>query len=137
MSDEAHEGLVLRQIAPDAWVPAEMFGLPPGCEYQILMPDRGDQHMAIICRFPPGYLEPEHTHADTTHWGVVIEGEMHVNGLILRPGDYHYAPPNVPHGPFYYPVGCTVFGTVVGPSILHEYRPEAAEIDPSLVEVRK
>lgn len=130
-------GLVLTHLEDDSWVPAEMFGLPPGCEYQIFMPDAGDQHMAIMCRFPPGYLEPEHVHTDTAHWGVIIDGEMHVDGKILRKGDYHYAAPNIVHGPFYYPKGCIVFGTVFGPSILHLYEPEAARVDPKQVEVHE
>ncbi len=40
---------------------------------------------------------------------VVIEGEQHVAGKVLKKGDFHYAPPNTPHGPFAYPKGGIVF----------------------------
>jgi quercetin dioxygenase-like cupin family protein len=135
-----HTELITVLVDDEPWVPAELFGLPEGCEYRIFKEDQGDGQMAIMCRFPPGYLEPRHQH-ESEHWGIVVDGEMHVDGKILRRGDFHHAPANVPHGPFYYPKGCTVFGTTrgseKGASILHVFRPEDAEIDPSEVEVRE
>ena len=133
-----HTELVIIHADDEPWVPAELFGLPEGCEYRIFKPDEGDGQMAIMCRFPPGYLEPRHEH-ESEHWGIIVEGEMHIDGHILRVGDYHHAPANIPHGPFYYPKGCTVFGTSraseAGSSILHVYDQKDAEIDPSTVEV--
>ena len=94
--------------------------------------------MAIMCRFPAGYLEPRHQH-ESGHWGIIVDEEMHVDGTILRPGDFHHAPANVPQGPFYYPIGCTIFGTSCGSeqgaSMLHEYDDDDAGVDPRTVEV--
>ncbi len=126
--------LIIKHVGDEPWVPAKEFGLPDGCEYRIYNDKDEDELTTMLVRFPTGYLEPEHEH-DSDHWGVIVDGEMHVDGEILRRGDFHHAPRNVPHGPFYYPVGCTVFGTLRGPSILHEYEPAAAEIDPGTVEV--
>ncbi|WP_375481079.1 cupin domain-containing protein [uncultured Jatrophihabitans sp.] len=119
------------------WVPAEMFALPEGCEYKIFKDDGGDGLRAVMVRFPPGYVEPEHQHA-MEHWGIVIEGEMHVDGKKLGPGDFHFAPANVLHGPFYYPKGCIVFGTTHSfqpDGMRHDYTAEAAQADPRDIEV--
>ena len=135
-----HTTLVVKHVEDHPWVPAEQFGLPEGCEYRIFKDDEGDGERAVMVRFPPGYLEPRHQH-ESEHWGIVVDGEMHVDGHILRKGDFHHAPANIPHGPFFYPKGCIVFGTTRasarGGSILHVYEPEDAQIDPSEVEVRE
>jgi len=137
---QMHTELIVTHVDDMPWVPAERFGLPEGCEYRILKDDTGDGEMALMARFPAGYLEPRHQH-EVEHWGIVVEGEMHVDGHILKRGDFHHAPANEPHGPFYYPKGCIVFGTArasqSGSSILHVYEPEDAEIAPSEVEVRE
>ena len=130
------DALVIKQVGDEPWVPATEFGLPEGCEYRIYKGQDEDELTVVMARFPPGYLEPRHEH-DSDHWGVVVEGEMHVDGKILRTGDFHHAPRNAPHGPFYYPKGCIVFGTLRGGSILHEWTPEAADVDPATVEVRE
>jgi hypothetical protein len=40
---------------------------------------------------------------------------MHVEGKILKPGDYVFGPgDNIPHGPMGYPKGCTVFASFYG-----------------------
>ena len=133
MPDET-TGLILKHLEDDKWVPAELFGLPSGCEYQILMPDGGDHHMAIICRFPPGYLEPEHTHTDTVHWGRGGEEERavpHPRSGVAITTHSRQRPPR----PVLLPrraLRCSAPSW--DPSILHEYQPEAAEIDPGLIE---
>ncbi len=134
-----HTELIKIHVDDEPWVPAEKFTLPNGCEYRIFKDDDGDGMMAIICRFPPGYLEPRHHH-EAEHMGIVVEGEMHVDGHVLKRGDFHHAPANIPHGPFYYPKGCTVFGVTraseTGASISHKWKEEDAKIDPATVEVR-
>jgi len=93
----------------DDWVPAEADYLPDGAELRVYKPDEGDQTSILMARFPPGYVEPRHSHEDTEHWGIVVEGEMHVDGRVCTLGDYFHAPIGVEHGPFSYPEGCTVF----------------------------
>jgi anti-sigma factor ChrR (cupin superfamily) len=107
----------------DGWVPAEADYLPEGGELRVYKPDEGDQISILMARFPPGYVEPRHVHSDTEHWGIVVEGEMHMEGEIFRLGDFFYAPVGVEHGPFTYPVGCTVFVFMRGGSAPAESRP--------------
>jgi anti-sigma factor ChrR (cupin superfamily) len=73
-----------------------------------LMRDDQRGQVAAFVKFPPGYVEPAHEHV-TSHCVVVMEGEQHVGGKVLKKGDFHYAPPNTVHGPFEYPVGGIVF----------------------------
>ena len=80
----------------------------PNLKVKLLVRDDDLGHVAAIVKFPPGHREEPHAHA-VAHSVLVLEGEQHVAGKILKKGDYHYAPSNVQHGPFEYPVGCTIF----------------------------
>jgi quercetin dioxygenase-like cupin family protein len=106
--------LNLKAMADEDWEPVEADYLPEGAECRVYKPDEGDQLTVLMCRFPAGYHEPRHVHTDMEHWGIVVEGEMHNDGQVSRTGDFFYAPVNVEHGPFSYPVGCTVFVTMRG-----------------------
>jgi hypothetical protein len=88
----------------------EVVGLPPGVQVKIIAEGVDDvsERVDKFVRFPPGYVEPLHIH-DHLHSTLVIEGEMHVHGKILKPGDFVFGGPGEQHGPFHYPVGCTVF----------------------------
>lgn len=91
-----------------------LLALPEGIEVKVLAHDPADDdRVDVLVRFPPGYVEPEHTHSGH-HVTVVLEGRQIVDGRTLRPGDYLYGPANVPHGPFEYPDGCVVFGSIRG-----------------------
>lgn len=108
-----------RHDAP--WEPSDAHGLPGGT-HRVYKSGADDGIQGIIGTFPPGFVEPAHTHDDVDHWCVVIEGEMHVDGKVLGPGSYIYAPRGVCHGPFHYPVGATIFATVRGPgAFTHEF----------------
>jgi hypothetical protein len=63
-------------------------------------------------RFPPGYVEPAHTHK-SWHSILVTKGRMCVAGKDLRPGDYVFGW-DIPHGPYEYPDGCEVFIVYMG-----------------------
>jgi len=63
-------------------------------------------------RFPPGYVEPRHTHT-SWHSILVTKGRMCVAGKDLRPGDYVFGW-DIPHGPYEYPDGCEVFIVYMG-----------------------
>ena len=80
----------------------------PDLKVKLLLRDASNGQVAAIVRFPPGHVEAPHEHG-VSHCVLVLEGEQHVAGKVLRKGDFHYAPPNVPHGPFEYPVGATIF----------------------------
>ena len=88
----------------------KVIGLPEGVEVKLVAEGEDDvsERVDKFVRFPPGYTEPLHTH-DHLHSTLVIEGEMHVHGKILKPGDFVFGGPGEQHGPFHYPKGCTVF----------------------------
>ena len=88
---------------------AKLLGHPPGVQVKIIAEgsDEVSERVDKLVKFPPGYVEPRHSH-DYFHSTLVLEGEMHVAGKILRPGDYVYGGTE-PHGPYHYPVGCVVY----------------------------
>lgn len=85
-------------------------GLPPGIQVKIIAEgyDEVSERVDKFVKFPPGYVEPRHTH-DYYHSTLVLEGEMHVAGKVLKRGDYVYGGGGEPHGPYQYPVGCMVY----------------------------
>ena len=88
----------------------KIMGLPPGIKVKIIAEgeDGVSERVDKFVKFPPGYVEPKHTH-DYYHSTLVLEGEMHVGGKILKRGDYVYGGPDEPHGPYHYPKGCMVY----------------------------
>ena len=51
------------------------------------------------------------------HSNLIVEGEMHVDGKILKPGDYLFGPGDeIAHGPLSYPLGCIIFTSFYGPT---------------------
>jgi mannose-6-phosphate isomerase-like protein (cupin superfamily) len=114
--------LIIKHVEDEPWDSAERFGFPPGPECRVYHEAEGPgDHIAVLGRLPAGFVEPEHVHETSDHWCVILEGEMHVEGRVLRPGDYLFAPAGVPHGPFHYPIGCTVFTSVRGRDFDHDF----------------
>lgn len=92
----------------------EVLTLPEGVQIKVLSTDPETGRIDMLVRFPPGYVEPRHRH-EGCHSGVILEGEMHVVGKVMKPGDYVFGPgDHIPHGPMRYPVGCTVFASFYG-----------------------
>ena len=120
------EGCFIAQVSDEDWAPALPLGLPEGVNWRLYEPDH-DGSQVMLVRFPPGYVEPRHVH-EAEHLDVIVEGEMHVHGKVLKPGDYLRGIPNEPHGPMAYPVGCTVFAVVRGGSILHLYDEDSVSV---------
>lgn len=94
---------------------SELFTLPQGVQYKILSENQATGRRDMLVSFPPGYVEPRHTHAGS-HSGVLLEGRWIVEGVELGKGGYIYGPPGVPHGPFECPEGCLVFASFHGPT---------------------
>ena len=115
----------------DAWEPAALYGLPEGCEYRLIRQDEEKGEAIAFCRFPPGYGEPRHEH-EAEHWSVVVEGEMHVGGTVLKSGDVFNGPSGKAHGPFEYPEGAVIFTVARGGSILHRFDDSAPAADPEI-----
>lgn len=98
----------------------DVLTLRGGVQVKVLHEDADAGHTDLLIRFPPGFVEPEHTH-DSSHSVIVLEGEQIVAGEHLRPGDYVWAAGPEPHGPFEYPEGCVVFASFRGASAQHRY----------------
>jgi quercetin dioxygenase-like cupin family protein len=92
----------------------EVLTLPEGVQIKVFSTDPEKGRSDMMVRFPPGYVEPRHAHGGS-HSGIIVEGEMHVEGKVLTPGDYVFGPGNnIPHGPMGYPKGCIVFASFTG-----------------------
>ena len=63
--------------------------LPPGIQVKIFAKDDAMKRVDMKVKFPPGYVEPEHSHK-SWHSIVVLKGRMCVAGKDLRPGDYAF-----------------------------------------------
>ncbi|MCZ6603824.1 MAG: hypothetical protein O7A03_01610 [Alphaproteobacteria bacterium] len=86
--------------------------LPPGVKVKVLNYDPVMKRLDMKQKFPPGYVEPEHTHK-SWHSILVTKGRMCVAGKDLRPGDYVFGW-DISHGPYEYPDGCEVFIVYMG-----------------------
>lgn len=91
--------------------------LPKGVQVKIFRHDPVMKRIDMKVKFPPGYVEPEHTHK-SWHSIVVLKGRMCVAGKDLRPGDYVFGWDEV-HGPYEYPDGCEVFVVFMGDGTQH------------------
>lgn len=95
----------------------DLLTLPKGVKVKVFMEDRGMKRVDMKVQFPPGYVEPEHTHK-SWHSIVILKGRMCVAGKDLRPGDYVFGW-DLPHGPYEYPDGCEVFVVFMGEGTEH------------------
>ena len=98
------------------WIESDI-GLPPGVRVKRFHIDPVMKRRVSNVQFPPGYIEPEHTHQGW-HCGLVVKGRMCVSGKDLRPGDSFFGW-DIPHGPFEYPDGCEVFSVSLGVDMHH------------------
>ena len=107
------------------WVDAaELLALPEGVKAKILWEDPATGRRDALWLFPPGYVEPRHTHGGA-HSDILIEGRWIIEDIeVTAGGGYIYGPPDVPHGPFQCPEGCFVFAHFEG-SLEHEWPPKA------------
>jgi hypothetical protein len=95
----------------------ELLTLPKGVKVKIFAYDPVMKRIDMKVQFPPGYVEPVHSHK-SWHSIVVLKGRMCVAGKDLRPGDYVFGW-DLPHGPYEYPDGCEVFVVFMGEGTQH------------------
>ena len=95
----------------------DMLTLPDGVQVKIFRHDPVMKRLDMKVKFPPGYVEPEHTHK-SWHSIIVLKGRMCVAGKDLRPGDYVFGWDEI-HGPYEYPDGCEVFCVFMGDGTQH------------------
>jgi hypothetical protein len=119
---EAHDFIALHDNEV-AWQSGpgvnELLALPDGVEVKIFAYDPVMKRVDMKVKFPPGYVEPAHSHK-SWHSIMVLKGRMCVAGKDLRPGDYVFGW-DLPHGPYEYPDGCEVFTVFMGEGTQHEW----------------
>lgn len=77
-----------------------------GVELKLLRQD-GDSRSYLL-RMAPGARIPRHQHA-LDEESLVLEGDLSIDGVLCRPGDYHFAPRGKPHGRLVSEHGCLLF----------------------------
>ena len=100
------------------WMSSDI-GLPPGNKGKRLHMDDVMKRRAGKVHFPPGYIEPAHSHAGW-HAICILKGRMCVGGKDLRPGDYFFGW-DIPHGPLEYPDGVEAFVVSMGEDMHHHW----------------
>jgi len=83
------------------WTP-----LFPGVEMKLLSLDQEKGYATTLIRMAPGAVIPPHRHVEPED-SYVLEGEVVVSGVLMRPGDHCHAKPGSVH-----PVSTTTTGCV-------------------------
>jgi anti-sigma factor ChrR (cupin superfamily) len=83
------------------WTPTEF----PGVEVKQPFVRPANDEVTMLVRMSPGSAYPAHHHAGPEQC-YVLEGELRIGGLVLRPGDYTCAAPGTTHQPPASPLGC-------------------------------
>ena len=120
-AEEAARGKATVVIDPSElpWEDAtEMLHLPAGVEFKTYVWDPETQRRDGLVRFPPGYVEPRHTHG-SDHSDVLLEGRWIIEGIAVGLGAHIYGPGDVLHGPFECPDGVVVCVSSFGDAIHH------------------
>ncbi len=94
---------------------SNLMTLPDGVRMKVFDEDETEGRTDALIEFPPGYVEPRHTHA-ASHTGVLVKGDWIVEGKLLAPGSYFHGPAgdDQPHGPFESPNGTLIFISFIG-----------------------
>jgi hypothetical protein len=120
--DHSFKAIHDHEIPWEEGVANELMTLPAGVKAKVLSHDKAMKRIDMKVQFPPGYVEPEHSHK-SWHSIVVLKGRMCVAGKDLRPGDYIFGWDDL-HGPYEYPDGCEVFVVFMGDGTEHEWSAE-------------
>lgn len=83
------------------WTP-----LFPGVDMKLLSLDHEKSYATTLIRMAPGSIIPPHRHVAPED-SYVLEGEVVVSGILMRPGDHCHAKPGSVHPASTTPTGCT------------------------------
>jgi hypothetical protein len=94
---------------------------PKGGAVKIYFHDPVLKLIVLKRKFPPGYVEPEHTHK-SWHCSLLMKGRgcSGSTGMERNPGDYGFGWDHL-HGPNEFPDGCEVFAVMVGEGVQHSW----------------
>jgi quercetin dioxygenase-like cupin family protein len=93
-----------QDFAGAAWL--EWTPLFPGVEVKLLSADNERGYATTLVKMAPGATIPPHRHVEPED-SYVLEGEIVVSGVLMRPGDHCHAKPGSVH-----PVSTTTSGCV-------------------------
>lgn len=96
-----------------AWQPTPL----PGVEFKLLREDPVSGRGTSLIRMAPGAEYPKHRHPQMEEV-VLLEGDLMVNGVLMRPGDYCTAECDSIHQRVHSPSGCVFLLTAGGNEIL-------------------
>jgi anti-sigma factor ChrR (cupin superfamily) len=80
----------------------------PGVEKKLLHLDAEAGWQAMILKLEPGAFIPPHSH-DLAEECLILEGDLEVDGVRARAGDFHLAFANADHSPVFSPSGATLY----------------------------
>jgi anti-sigma factor ChrR (cupin superfamily) len=104
---EAHPTPVVTKKASEAsWVSTAI----PGISMRVLFVGPENNQFTALVRMAPGTSYPRHIHSGPEEC-FVLEGDLHVGDIVLRPGDYQRAPAGSEHGVQSTDQGCLLFIT--------------------------
>lgn len=82
-----------------------MKAVAPGVLRKVLFVDPKRHYNASLLRVEAGTRYPSHRHVDVEEI-MVLEGELHIHGVVMRPGDYCRAEPDSIHRETFTEGGC-------------------------------
>lgn len=98
---QSRAGLITISADQGEWI-----GIGPGVCFKKLL--RSANVVADLIRMEPGSSLAGHEHPEPEEC-ICLEGEVLLNGTLVRAGDFHFAPRGSPHGPIYSPTGCLLY----------------------------
>lgn len=93
-------GVLIARSRGIPWQP-----IAPGLQWKPLFVDELRKHVTALVRMEPGARYPSHRHADVEQL-FLLEGDLTVEGNVVRPGDYCRAEPGSVHGETTTESGC-------------------------------
>jgi anti-sigma factor ChrR (cupin superfamily) len=97
-------GLVFRRDEPGEWKDASV----PGVRIRVLFVDREHDQFTALVRMAAGSSYPGHVHRGPEEC-LVLEGDLQVGDVVMRPGDYQRAAAGSRHGVQSTRGGCLLF----------------------------
>lgn len=98
-------GTVTMRASAYEWQP-----ISEGIDQAVLWVNEKANRKSLLIRMEPGARYESHAHEDDEEC-LVIEGDLVFGELVLKAGDFHFAPKGRTHPPAYSPSGCLLFIT--------------------------
>lgn len=96
-TSKSHEPLSFVMANEGKWFPHP---LTAEIKVKLLSIEKERGYATILIEVPPGVRYPEHHHHGAEEC-YVLEGDLHVAGRVLGPGDFHHADEDSDHGELY------------------------------------